>query len=111
MLPLVMHHIRDYVATSPIYKTISIQLVTAIKHPHMCHVCGKPAYSKCGLCDVTLHYFLKRGAHAWAECFLQYHSDTFFGLAKSDAIIVKKRKQDWVFPTNSAKQGNAAYIR
>jgi hypothetical protein len=82
-----------------------------IKRPHVCHVCGEPAYSKCGLCDVTLHYFSKRGAHAGAECFLQYHSDAFFGLAKSDAIMVKKRKQDWVFPTNSAKQGNAAYIR
>jgi hypothetical protein len=79
--------------------------VTAIKRPHMCHVCGEPAYSKCGLlCDVTLHYFSKRGAHAGAECFLVlYHSDAFFGLAKSDAIMVKKRKQDWVLPTNASK--------
>jgi hypothetical protein len=32
-------------------------------------------------------------------------------LAKQDATIVKKRKQDWVFPTNAARRGNAAYIR
>jgi hypothetical protein len=29
--------------------------VTAIKRPHMCHVCGEPAYSKCGLCNVTFY--------------------------------------------------------
>ncbi len=94
-------HLQDHVNSA----------VTAIKRPHMCHVCGEPAYSKCGLCDVTLHYFSKRGAHAGAECFLLYHSDTFFGLAKSDAIKVNKRKQDWISPTNAAKRGNAAYIR
>jgi hypothetical protein len=85
--------------------------VTAMKRPKVCHVCGEPAYSKCGLCDVTLHYFSKRGAHAGAECYLLYHSDAFFGLAKQDAIMVHKRKQDWIFPTNAAKRGNAAYIR
>jgi hypothetical protein len=40
-----------------------------------------------------------------------YHSNVFFGLAKQDATLVNKRKQDWVFPTNAAKRGNAAYIR
>jgi hypothetical protein len=38
------------------------------------------------------------------------HNNAFFGLAKQDATIVNKRKQDWVFPPNAAKQGNAAYI-
>jgi hypothetical protein len=85
--------------------------VTALKRPKVCYVCGEPAYSKCGLCDVTLHYFPKRGANAGAECYLLYHSDPFFGLAKQDATLVKKRKQDWVFPTNAAKRGNATYIR
>jgi hypothetical protein len=85
--------------------------VTAIKHPKVCHVCcGEPAYSKCGLCDVTLHYFSKRGANAGAECYILYHSDAFFGLAKQDATIINKRKQDWVFPSNAAKRGNAMYI-
>jgi hypothetical protein len=46
--------------------------VTALKRPKVCHVCGEPAYSKCGLCDVTLHYFSKRGANAGAECYLLY---------------------------------------
>jgi hypothetical protein len=82
----------------------------AIKHPKVCHVCGKPAYSKCGLCNITLHYFSKRGANAGAKCYVLYHSDAFFGLAKQDATIVIKRKQDWVFPTNAAKRGNATYI-
>jgi hypothetical protein len=40
-----------------------------------------------------------------------YISDTLFGLAKSEAIMVTKRKQDWILPTNAAKRGNAAYIR
>jgi hypothetical protein len=84
--------------------------VTALKRPKVCHVCGEPAYSKCGLCNVTLHYFSKRGANAGAECYLLYHSNAFFGLAKQDATLVNKRKQDWVFPTNAAKRGNATYI-
>jgi hypothetical protein len=31
-------------------------------------------------------------------------------LAKQDTTMVHLKKQDWVFPTNAAKQGNAAYI-
>jgi hypothetical protein len=85
--------------------------VTALKRPKVCHLYGEPAYSKCGLCDVTVHYFSKRGANAGAECYLLYHSDAFFGLAKQDATLVNKRKQDWVFPTNAAKRGSATYIR
>jgi hypothetical protein len=53
---------------------------------------------------------LKQGANAGAECYVLYHSDAFFGLAKQDAALVQKRKQDWVFSTNVAKRGNAAYI-
>ncbi len=94
-------HLQDHINSA----------VTAMKRPTVCHVCGEPAYSKCGLCDVTLHYFTKRGANAGAECFILYHNDAFFGLAKQDATIVKKRKQDWVFPTDAARRGNAAYIR
>jgi hypothetical protein len=45
------------------------------------------------------------------ECYVLYLSNAFFGLAKQDATFVNKtRKQDWVFPTNVAKQGNATYI-
>jgi hypothetical protein len=58
-----------------------------------------------------LHYFSKRGANAGAKCYLLYHSNAFFGLAKQDTTLVNKRKQDWVFPTNTAKRGNATYIR
>jgi hypothetical protein len=38
--------------------------VTAMKRPKVCHIWGKPAYSKCGMCNVTLHYFTRRGANA-----------------------------------------------
>jgi hypothetical protein len=41
--------------------------VTAIKRPHVCHVCGKPAYSKCELCYVTLHHFFKEGRSRWGR--------------------------------------------
>lgn len=86
-------------------------VVTAIKRPKVCQVCGENAYSKCGLCNVALHYFPKKGANVGAECFLHYHSDSFFGLAECDAPIVKKMKKDWEFPTNAAMRGNATYIR
>jgi hypothetical protein len=84
---------------------------TAMKRPKVCVICGEKAYSKCGLCDVALHYFPRTGAYAGAECFLQYHSNAFFGLGYQDAPIVKKMKKEWVFPTNSAQRGNATYIR
>jgi hypothetical protein len=84
---------------------------TAMKRPKVCHVCGEPAYSKCGLCDVALHYFPRTGANTGAECFLQYHNTSFFGLGYQDASIVNKRKQDWEKPTKAATRGNATYIR
>jgi hypothetical protein len=96
-----LSHLQDHINSA----------VTGIKRPKICHVCGAEAYSKCGLCNVALHYFPKRGASTGAECFMQYHSDAFFGLAKQDATIVQKRKQDWVFPTVAAKRSNAAHIR
>ena len=82
-----------------------------IKRPRVCHVCGENAYSKCGLCGVALHCYPKKGANVGAECFLQCHSDVFFGLASCDASAVKKMKKDWEFPTNAAQRGNATYIR
>jgi hypothetical protein len=67
--------------------------VTAIKRPKVCHICGEPAYSMCGLCEVMLHYFSKRGTNAGAECYLLYHSDAFFGLAKHFFLVDKLHKQ------------------
>jgi hypothetical protein len=68
-------------------------------------ICGEPAHSKCGLYDVTLHYFSKRGSfHAGAECYyILYHSDAFFGLAKQYSTKMLKKKTRLVVSNKYSK--------
>ena len=49
-----------------------------------CEVCGKKTLWKCQKCNKAL-CVLEKGTFAGGTCMLRFHSDSFFGLAKSDA--------------------------
>ena len=83
---------------------------TSLKHPKACKVCGGDAYSTCGVCGVPLHYMPAKGKHAGMTCFFDYHSDTFFGLARDDTKVNKTKKSEWVYPTVAKKKENAKKI-
>jgi len=76
---------------------------TGKKHPLSCRVCGEQCYSICGLCNKPLHFFPNRGKNLGKNCFLEYHNDSFFGLAVEDCKVMNKRKSDWV-PLSLAKK-------
>ena len=82
-------------------------------HAKVCVVCGKLAYTECKLCKVFLHLpFLKVDAigHG-ANCFIDWHSDPFFGLAKEDYKHHKNLlRKDWKPATRQEKRENAKWI-
>ncbi len=77
-------------------------------------------YTSCGLCFThqandnagrqhpPMCFFPSVGPGAGNSCFLDYHDDGFFGLAKKDCnSVVKTREAKWVAP-NGAKRGEHA---
>lgn len=72
--------------------------------------CGLLAYTKCGICDVALDNNPSTGKCKGYNCFLEYHSDVCFGLAKNDSHLVQKRKSDWLMPTETEKKANRNHI-
>jgi hypothetical protein len=85
---------------------------TGRKHPKICVVCGEQAYSVCTLCNnKAMHYFPQKGVNAGRSCFIDYHNDSFFGLAYDDIKLLNKRKSEWA-PANLTKQrNNKKYIK
>jgi hypothetical protein len=83
---------------------------TSIKHACLCAVCGEPAHSKCQICGMYLHYLPNRGSYKGATCYIDYHNDMFFGLAKSDCKLVNKCKGDWRMPSSAKKRRNGTHI-
>ena len=76
------------------------------RHGGACVVCGETAQTKCMLCGVYLHCLPQRGEHARKQCFFEYHSESFFGLAKADYELAKIRKCDWKYPSSAKKRQN-----
>eukprot|EP00957_Ditylum_brightwellii_P118269 9020453-Ditylum_brightwellii.AAC.1 len=57
-----------------------------------CEVCGLECYTKCNLCNTAVHYFPQKGSQKNQTCFVDVHSDYFFGLARNDATMVGKKQ-------------------
>jgi len=72
-----------------------------------CAVCGKKAYTSCKLCNVALHHFPKTGENKEKMCYIEYHSDTFMGLARTDSA----EKTKWTYPTSARKSTNRLHVR
>jgi hypothetical protein len=82
-----------------------------------CVVCNTRTYTSCGLCltpqannndgqHPPLCFFPSKGPGVGNSCFLDYHNDVVFGLAKKDCnSVVKKREADLeLLPGNQPKQ-------
>ena len=64
------------------------------KNPRPREACGADFYTIFGLCNVPLHFLLQIRCQTKKTCFLQYHSDQFFGLAWSDSTLLGKTKMN-----------------
>ena len=87
--------------------------IKKIKCAKACEVCGVDTYTVCTLCpnNPGVHFFPVKGIAKGKSCFLDFHSDEFFGLAKSDTKLFHDlRLIDWKPPTVRAKKSNAKYI-
>ena len=60
------------------------------KNGNACQVWGIRAFSKHGLCDKCVCYFLGRGEQKEQTCFAYYCNKSFFRLAKTDYKLVEK---------------------
>jgi hypothetical protein len=85
-----------------------------------CVVCSTKTYTSCGLCDTAgrdndghppLCFFPSKGAGVGNTCFLDYHNDVFFGLAKKDCnSVVSKHESEWVTPNRAKRDEHAVYM-
>jgi hypothetical protein len=85
-----------------------------------CVVCNSKAYTSCGLCLTSdtvvgrhppLCFFPSKGPAVGNSCFLDYHNDAFFGLAKKDCnSVVTKREAEWVAPNGAKRDEHAKYM-
>ena len=76
----------------------------------ICVFCGKLACTKCAICDAALHNNPSSGKCKGHNCFLDYHSDACYGLAKNDSHLIRKRKADWIQPSELERKDNRNHI-
>ena len=94
--------------------TVHVNHLKKIKCAKQCEVCGVDVYTVCSLCPGRpgLHFFPSKGIAKGKQCFVDYHNDDFFGLAKGDMTLFKgKRLKDWKPPSKRAAATNAKHIR
>jgi hypothetical protein len=85
-------------------------VVTGKHHGKKCLVCGELSYSACKLCgDKPLHFFPRNGKSAGKACFVDYHSDSFFGLASDDRTVVNASTR-WAPASQTKRKRNARAI-
>ena len=81
------------------------------KNAKPCEVCGLDTYTTCGLCKAPVHYFPQKGSQKGQSCFIDYHNDNFFGLARKDVALIGKKKKDWKAPTANVRKLNRRKIK
>jgi hypothetical protein len=80
---------------------------------HVCKFCGDPCYTRCTICPKKpfLHNFPSKGQCQGRSCFMDYHNDLCFGLAREDCHMVGVRPSDWSPPTTTERKNNTKQIQ
>jgi len=75
-----------------------------------CAWCGKKAYHVCSICNVGLH--IRTKSSIIDQCFFHWHNDNRIGLARDDAVSLRKRRRsDWEEPNRSESEENREHIQ
>ena len=85
-----------------------------MKHAQVCSFCGELAYTRCTVCPEkpALHLFPAKGPNKEKSCFVDYHSDCCFGLARRDfPVLLGKSKTDWSPPSERRKKANGKKVK
>ncbi len=72
-----------------------INNIKKIKCAKTCEVCGVDVYTVYMLClgRPGIHFFPTKGIAKGKQCFLDFHSDKFYGLARIDATLFDGKPQ------------------
>ena len=84
------------------------QSMTKTTHKAACEICGKDTRYLCGLCNKRLCCY--SGKNWSVKCIAAYHSDNWFGLARSDAPLHGRLVKHWKRPTTAEKNANARIV-
>ena len=74
-------------------------------------MCGIDIYIPREKCKSPVHYFTQKGGKKSQNLFFEYHSDNFFGIARTDVDLIGKKKNHWRAPTVTIKKHNKRQIR
>ena len=81
-----------------------------IKSGKNCAVCNNLTFTGCGICGVALHFPNGRSDVSDGNCVAHYHDCSYFGLAACDYKLRGLPKKDWVKPSATVINANAALI-
>jgi hypothetical protein len=75
--------------------------ITNKSNPYKCEVCGESTRWMCTKCEVPLCVYSNR---SWSgcKCVFLYHNEDFFGLARTDYVMVLKK--GWIEGENKTKK-------
>jgi len=76
-----------------------------------CVVCGKSTSKHCAKCNKAMHFTAPEDYDGNTSCFMHFHDAGFFGLARDDCKIVRKRQNDWSFPSKDEQKANSQQMK
>ena len=58
----------------------------------------------------SMHYNVARGPRNVFECFMHYHNNLILGLGINDQLLIGKKRNKWVAPTEVQIRRNVTHI-
>ena len=77
----------------------------------VCVVCGARTAKCCGKCDKAMHMSPPDDVDSKVTCFMHYHNTGFFGLARDDCRMVRRKQKDWSFPSIDERKANSREMK
>jgi len=77
----------------------------------ICVVRGVRTSKECSICHKALHMSPPEDADTHVSCFMHYHNTGFFGLARDDCRVVRRRQKDWSFPSDQKRTLNSSQMK
>jgi len=58
-----------------------------------------------------MHSTVPDGIDTKISCFVEWHNTGFFGLAREDCRMIRKRQKDWQYPTREERELNTTEMK
>jgi len=78
----------------------------------VCVVCGVTTSKCCSKCNKAMHVnHGPKDTDLNVSCFLHFHDTGFFGLARDDCRIAKRKQKEWSFPSQQQRKLNTQQMK